>query len=632
MSVISMKLISIIGFIDELDSVASACSSSDIFEPDNVDKFFQDANKFSAFSCSDTPSFLINELKDVSDKIGKKINIENSECALNRKQISKYVSHLSEKCNKITLKLEKLRSELKFNNETIDNLKPFRNLDQKIVEFKNCEYIKTKFIKISSLNIEKIKSIDNYEDKILISEVNKDEKFSYCIVFISEEFYPEFLDLSSKIQFTEFQISNLSLTPKEEIERLKNENKLIQENIRKMDDGIEKFWDYQKGSCAGVYRKLKEYEKNEKIKKSAKVYKNNFILVGWIPTYGVSQLTEKLKKISRVEYSVESGKELLKFSPPTKLKNKKIFSPFEFFVSTYGLPKYSDIDPTSFVAITYTIIFGIMFADVGQGIALFLVGLFLSKIKKIKFGSVISICGISSSIFGLVFGSVFGFEEILDPLYEKIGFHPIKVMESTMMIISSSLAIGVISLILAMCANIYSMMKRKDTSEALLSHSGACGIFLYSSLILILSSFFVDIKINVLSLTVPIIMSSLSLIFLKEAIKKKFKVKWKDYILSQSFEMFEILLGYFTNTISFVRIGVFIFVHAGMMMVVFSLAEGLDPIGYTIAVVIGNIFVTCFEAFLVGMQVMRLQFCELFGRFFEGGGREFKPISSHTIN
>ena len=63
MSVISMKLISIIGFIDELDSVASACSSSDIFEPDNVDKFFQDANKFSTFSCSDTPSFLINEHK-----------------------------------------------------------------------------------------------------------------------------------------------------------------------------------------------------------------------------------------------------------------------------------------------------------------------------------------------------------------------------------------------------------------------------------------------------------------------------------------------------------------------------------------------------------------------------------------
>ena len=92
--------------------------------------------------------------------------------------------------------------------------------------------------------------------------------------------------------------------------------------------------------------------------------------------------------------------------------------------------------------------------------------------------------------------------------------------------------------------------------------------------------------------------------------------------------MFEVFLGYFTNTVSFIRIGVFVFVHAGMMMVVFSLADGFSPIGYAITVIIGNIFVTCFEAFLVGMQAMRLQFCELFGRYFEGGGRAFKPISS----
>ena len=66
------------------------------------------------------------------------------------------------------------------------------------------------------------------------------------------------------------------------------------------------------------------------------------------------------------------------------------------------------------------------------------------------------------------------------------------------------------------------------------------------------------------------------------------------------------------------------FVHAGMMMVVFNLANMTGQ--YLLTVILGNLFVTCFEALLVGMQVMRLQFCELFGRFFEGGGREFKPI------
>ena len=89
--------------------------------------------------------------------------------------------------------------------------------------------------------------------------------------------------------------------------------------------------------------------------------------------------------------------------------------------------------------------------------------------------------------------------------------------------------------------------------------------------------------------------------------------------------MFEVILGYFTNTVSFIRVGVFIFVHTGMMMVVFSLAEMSGGL-YPVVAIVGNLFVTCLESLLVGMQVMRLQFCELFGRFFEGGGRSFKPI------
>ncbi len=621
-----MRLVSIIGFLNELDSVASACSSLGAFEPDNVDLFFKDADKFSNFSGSDTSLSLMEELNGISEQMGKKIDKNSSPCVLNKKQISKYVSGLSEKCKKTYLKLNNLKAQLEINNEIINNLRPFEDIEQKISEFQNCEYLKVKFIKISENNLGRIRSTENAEDKFLISEVNAQGDFKYCIVFISEEFYSEFLDISSKIQFTEFKFSNLSLTPKEEAEKLIEKNKLISESIKKLEDGLEKFWEYQKNSCSGVYNKLKMYEKNEEIKKYAKVYNDNFVIVGWVPLVFVSSLTDKLKKISRVEYSVESGEEILEFSPPTKLKNNKIFSPFEFFVSTYGLPKYSDIDPTTFVAITYTIIFGIMFADVGQGLILFLIGMFLYKIKNIKVGGVIATCGISSSIFGFVVGSIFGFEELLTPFYNAIKLHPIRVMESPMTIISSSIAIGVISLVLAMCINIYANIRRGDIKEAILSHSGLCGILLYLSLISMLIGTLSGKSMT--SIPMITVSSCAVLIFLKEAIKKNFKIDWKDYVLTQFFEMFDIFLGYFTNTISFIRIGVFIFVHAGMMMVVFSLAEGFSPIGYAITVIIGNLFVTCFEAFLVGMQVMRLQFCELFGRFFEGGGRAFKPITS----
>ena len=68
--------------------------------------------------------------------------------------------------------------------------------------------------------------------------------------------------------------------------------------------------------------------------------------------------------------------------PPTKLRNPKLFKPFEMYVKMYGLPAYNEMDPTWFVAITYSFIFGAMFGDVGQGLVLFLGGLFLIRPRR----------------------------------------------------------------------------------------------------------------------------------------------------------------------------------------------------------------------------------------------------------
>ena len=626
MPVVNMKLVSIIGFIDELDSVSLACASLCAFEPDIVDKFFKDANKFTNFVSTNSAISHENILTEIINKINKKIPELNTSDLMPKKQIIKYIASFREKIEKNINKINFYKNEINSNNNIINNLKYFENLDYSINKFKNFEYIQVKFIKIFELDFEKLNSPENY-DKFIIEKISEDNENYYCVIFISKEFEKEVNSVFDKIKFNEIEISSLEFTPKQEIDKLKLKNKMIDAEIYKLKEGIEKFWEHQKNTCAKIYSCLKKYEKREYIKKFSKIYNDNFVLVGWVPEFKTKEISEKLDKISRIEYFVESGDELLKFSPPTKLENKNIFSPFEFFVSTYGLPKYSDIDPTSFVAITYTIIFGIMFADVGQGLLLALFGLFLSKIKKIDLGKIMITCGISSSVFGFIFGSVFGFEEALNPVYNIINFKPIRVMESPMKIIISSICIGIFCLILAMCANIYSHIKKNNILEAILSHSGLCGIALYSSLILLLLGNLGIININSIILELIIILA-LIFIFLKEFIKNRIykheKINLGDYIISQFFELFEMILGYFTNTISFIRIGVFIFVHAGMMMVVFSLANMTGQ--YLLTVILGNLFVTCFEALLVGMQVMRLQFCELFGRFFEGGGREFKPV------
>ena len=97
------------------------------------------------------------------------------------------------------------------------------------------------------------------------------------------------------------------------------------------------------------------------------------------------------------------------------------------------------------------------------------------------------------------------------------------------------------------------------------------------------------------------------------------------------FELFEVMLTFIANTMSFLRVGGFVLSHAGMMMVVYTLAEMVAggtaiTLSYLLVVVIGNAFVMCLEGMIVGIQVLRLEFYEMFSRYYEGKGKPFISI------
>ena len=143
--------------------------------------------------------------------------------------------------------------------------------------------------------------------------------------------------------------------------------------------------------------------------------------------------------------------------------------------------------------------------------------------------------------------------------------------------------------------------------------------------------------VNVVSLpyVLGLMVLPVVLIFFKEPLGKLLSrapdwkpKKWGEYMVQNGFELFEIMLSYVTNTMSFLRVGAYVLVHAGMMMVVFTIAQIMPGgvVGYTLMAVFGNVFVIALEGLLVGIQVLRLNFYELFSRFFEGQGRPFAPI------
>ncbi len=104
---------------------------------------------------------------------------------------------------------------------------------------------------------------------------------------------------------------------------------------------------------------------------------------------------------------LKSDNDNRRLTPPTKLRNSFLFRPFQYFVEIYGVPDYNEADPTAFVAITYTLLYGIMFADLGQGLLLSIIGFLMYKLRQMPIGKILVPCGICGAVFGVIFRQCF---------------------------------------------------------------------------------------------------------------------------------------------------------------------------------------------------------------------------------
>jgi len=473
-----------------------------------------------------------------------------------------------------------------------------------------------------------------------------DEKACWGVYFAPLENIAEIDRKFAGLYFERLWLNQINGTPETERDTIKGLIDEANKELERINKKIENFWKTQKDQCLRFYTKLEEMNTYFGIKKYVSKYNESFILVGWIPEDQEENFSRQLSDVYGIEFSIEKADNEEKHSPPVKLKNNRFSRPFESFVEMYGLPSYNEIDPTVIVSILYTLLFGIMFGDFGQGIVLSVVGALMWKFKKMMLGKILIRCGFSASIFGLIYGAVFGLEHALDPVYKllfNLDKKPVDVLEpkTVMIIIVLAVILGATTILLSMILNIYSSFRRKNYENAIFGQNGIAGILFYGSLMIGMGSMVLGANLMSLPYIFGLIVLPLVLIFFKEPLGKLLArkpdwrpEKWGEYIVQNSFEMFEIMLSYITNTMSFLRVGAYVLVHAGMMMVVFTIAEIVPGgiIGYTIVAVFGNIFVIALEGLLVGIQVLRLNFYELFSRFFDGQGRPFTPIKVSEEN
>lgn len=638
MAVSPIKSIGIIGLRSELDKVITICGESGEFHPDDPLNFYSDTRGFMPVTDKNPYTEPLADFTETLKTAGISPEyVDVKDIIDSNEQVLDRIKQMNSELERLIVQRADLDQRIDQCKRSIEETYHFVGMEMDFDKISSCEFIKANFGRLPRDSYQKL---ENYKDDPYISFfICTEDETHYWGVYVTPVDKSEDIDrIFSGLYFEHCDTDNFHGTPENTVKILESHLDALLKNLDVAQSKLDSYFKYNKTDVNRYFTKLSELEIYSGIKKNAMFYHKSFILVGWVPADCADALVKKLESIDSIECSLTDGKDELKHSPPIKLKNNFFTKPYEYFVDMYGLPCYNEPDPTFFVALTFTILFGMMFGDVGQGIVLIIAGYLMWKLKKMDIGKILMPCGVAATLFGFVYGSVFGFEEVLDPLYHAVGMSgkPVPVLESATMLVLVAAGIGVFLVFFAMLLNVISSFKRRDKGRAIFHSSGICGIVFYVSLVAGMLCTLFGIPVMNIWYVLGLIILPLVLIYLGEPLSKLINgeknwkpAKWGEFLVQSFFELFETLLSYVTNTMSYLRIGTFVLVHAGMMLVFFTLAGLLGEPGsipYIIMVVFGNAFVILLEATLVTIQVLRLEYYELFSRFYIGDGRAFKPV------
>ncbi len=518
----------------------------------------------------------------------------------------------------------------------IEQLEPFIELNFNIDKLERFQFITYHFGKMPYGSFKQFETFLYDEEDVLLVVGKNDGKNIWCLYFTPFHTKDKVQSIFSSLHFEkvwipyEFEGEKLTGSLKKVYYELRDRLVATEMEIHQLYREKIDAAGVPNELIAGAILKMQELNQNHEVRRyAAKTLKDFYIIVGWLTDADAKRLQKETEDDEKVLLIIEEGNESIKSTPPTKIKNNFFAKPFEFFVKMYGLPSYGEIDPTPLVAFTYTLIFGIMFGDFGQGAVLALLGYYAYKKKGMALGSILSVIGCSSMFFGLMYGSFFGFEHALPTLLMKPS-------ENINTMLIYTVVLGVIIIFTSMSFNIINATRQKNLSKLLFSPNGIAGAVFYGSVLTFALAMLY--KIPALSLVAGILIAiTLIIIALHEPIVKLLNGEKKIihgnpvmYFIELFIELFEVLLSYFTNTVSFVRIGAFALSHAGMMGAVMLLAKTANGGHNLLVIILGNILVICMEGLVVGIQVLRLHFYEIFSRFFEGKGRMFVPYNKAT--
>lgn len=340
------------------------------------------------------------------------------------------------------------------------------------------------------------------------------------------------------------------------------------------------------------------------------------LITGWIPQREVERLRQALDARLRDRYVLQLRPPLKSEldSVPSAVRYPDWLGPFAELVRNYGIPRYGEFDPTWLFAVSFVLMFGMMFGDIGQGLVIAAVGFALGGRAR-RFRPLFVGAGLSAAAFGFVYGSVFGFENVIEPLWVSPLHDPVHMLKAAVWW-------GVGFITVTQLLTIYNRMAAGMVSRALFDAGGVAGLMLY-----------LGAAAGVYGLATAGEFAMPAAIVSGAGLAVILAWNWlenhggaAERLLTVLIETFESVIGFFSNTLSFMRVAAFSINHVALALAVFTIADSLGTAGRWITLLIGNLVILGLEGAIVAIQVLRLEYYEGFSRFYSGSGRAFQPL------
>lgn len=537
---------------------------------------------------------------------------------------------------------EKRRKELIVEEELLSaakiSIEALNKLDFSPGELAESKYTVIFFGKISTENLERLAESAE-EAPIAISELLKSGTGSWVLAVTVSSYKEAARKLLDAVYFKDYPLSDIARNlisranggdPLPVVERrIKNHERAIARLEKAARDMLRE----NRSGYELLYSRLYTLQRVYDLSKGRGEINGMFAISGWIPADSLAEVRGTVEKEApSTMFIVEGTRDVAQrgVRVPTLLKNNRLFRAFQEIVTMYSLPSYGEIDPSPIVAITFTLFFGFMFGDVGHGLAIFLGACYLVRRGTMSagIGSVLKIASISSIVFGVLYGSIFGIESIIPPLW-------LSPMHDTNRLIAIAVSIGIVMLSLGIILNMVKQFRAGDFGQLFFDGSGLAGLILYWSMVVLavasMTGRALPDKISGLIWATAGLML-LAMVFKDFLARLLFRQKGQKHsAVMNIFEIIHSLLGFLSNTASFVRLAAFALNHVGLSMAVIMLSDmvrGLPGgiVARCAVFIIGNLVIICLEGLIVFIQTLRLEYYEFFGKFYRGGGSAFKPV------